>query len=33
MQLKILTPPLPPPTNFFDNRFVDRAAAELAREK
>jgi len=31
-QLKVLTPPLPPPTNFFDNRFVDRATAELARE-
>lgn len=32
-QLKVLTPPLPPPTNFYDNRYVDRANAELAREK
>lgn len=31
-QLKVLTPPLPPPTNFFDNRYVDRASAELSRE-
>lgn len=31
-QLKVLNPPLPPPTNFFDNRFVDRAAAQLRRE-
>jgi ABC-type nitrate/sulfonate/bicarbonate transport system substrate-binding protein len=31
-QLKVLTPPLPAPTNFFDNRYVDRAAAQLAHE-
>ncbi len=30
--LKVLTPPLPPPTKFFDNRYVDRATAELNRE-
>ena len=32
-QLKVLSPPLPPPTKFFNNQFVDRASAELAREK
>lgn len=31
-QLKQLRPPLPPPSNFFDNRYVDRALAQLARE-
>ena len=31
--LKVLTPPLPPPTNFYNNAFVDRATAELARER
>lgn len=31
-QLKVLQPPLPPPTNFYDNRYVDRANAELAHE-
>ncbi len=30
-QLKVLTPPLPPPTNFFDNRYVNQAIAELSR--
>jgi NitT/TauT family transport system substrate-binding protein len=31
-QIKILTPPLPPPTNYYDNRFVLQASAQLARE-
>jgi NitT/TauT family transport system substrate-binding protein len=31
-QLKILKAPLPPPTAFYDNRFVDQANAQLARE-
>jgi NitT/TauT family transport system substrate-binding protein len=31
-ELKQLTPPLPPPAKFFDNRYVNRAIAELARE-
>lgn len=32
-QIKLLTPPLPPPANFFDNRYVNQANAELARER
>lgn len=31
-ELKLVSPPLPPPTNFYDNRFVERANAQLARE-
>lgn len=31
-RLKVLNPPLPPPTNFFNNEFVERANAQLARE-
>jgi NitT/TauT family transport system substrate-binding protein len=31
-QIKILSPPLPPPTNFFDNRYATQANAQLARE-
>jgi NitT/TauT family transport system substrate-binding protein len=29
--MKVLDAPLPPPTKFYDNRWVDRANAELAR--
>ena len=31
-QLKQIEPPLPSPTKFFDNRYIDRANAELAAE-
>jgi ABC-type nitrate/sulfonate/bicarbonate transport system substrate-binding protein len=31
-QLKVLTPPLPPPSNYYDNKFVSQAHAQLARE-
>jgi ABC-type nitrate/sulfonate/bicarbonate transport system substrate-binding protein len=32
-QIKILTPPLPPPSNFFDNQYVERANAQLKSER
>jgi NitT/TauT family transport system substrate-binding protein len=31
-QIKILTAPLPPASNFYDNRYVDQANAQLNRE-
>lgn len=31
-QLKVLTPPLPPPSTYYDNRFAVAAAGQLARE-
>jgi NitT/TauT family transport system substrate-binding protein len=31
-QIKLVNAPLPPPTNFYDNRYVEQANAQLARE-
>jgi NitT/TauT family transport system substrate-binding protein len=31
--LKVLEPPLPPPTKFYDNRYIDQANAELAASR
>jgi hypothetical protein len=30
--MKVLDAPLPPPAKFYDNRWIDRANAELAKE-
>ena len=29
--MKVIEPPLPAPTKFYDNRYIDQANAELAR--
>jgi hypothetical protein len=29
--MKVVEPPLPPPTKFYDNKYIDQANAELAK--